>query len=158
MDPPRHVTAVLAPQQTFLQPRLDVGPSLAQCPYVVVRRIVFSPVAEPRVGFVEHRLTGNEVHDPLAVILQRYVADSHHLPAPDHRTSGDTTLNSEKPGLVSPKRQRKVPRTAPRSPAFSGSSPYYKYAGSIESATAGRRKSRKFSRCSPPLMTTHFLS
>ena len=28
-------------------------------------------------------------------------------------------------GLVSPKRQRKVPRTAPRSPAFSGSNPYY---------------------------------
>src|SRR5271157_6585262 len=79
---------------------------------------------EPRVGFVEHRVTGNEVHDPLAVILQRYVADSHHRPAPDHRTSGGT-LNSEKPGLVSPKRQRKVPRTAPRSPAFSGSSPCY---------------------------------
>ena len=28
-------------------------------------------------------------------------------------------------GLVSPKRQRKVPRTAPRSPAFSGSNPCY---------------------------------
>ena len=37
---------------------------------------------------------------------------------------GDT-LNSEKLGLVSPKRQRKVPRTAPRSPAFSGSSACY---------------------------------
>src|SRR5271166_3994844 len=98
MDQPRHVTAVLAPQQTSLQPRLDFGPSLSQCPYVVVRRIVFSPVAEPRVGFVEHRVTGNEVHDPLAVILQRYVADDKHRPAPDHRTSEDTMLHSEKLG------------------------------------------------------------
>src|SRR5208337_3095117 len=111
MDPPRHVTAVLSPQQTFLQPRLDVGPSLSQCPYVVVRRIVFSPVAEPRVGFVEHRVTGNEVHDPQAVILQRYVADSHHRPAPDYRTS-TKGFTRERPGppVVPVAQREEVPR------------------------------------------------
>src|SRR5271157_3366891 len=110
MDQPRHVTAVLAPQQTSLQPRLDFGPSLSQCPYVVVRRVVFSPVAEPRVGFVEHRVTGNEVYDPLAVILQRYVADSHHRPAPDHRTSDEgSTRGRPGPHVVPVAQREEVP-------------------------------------------------
>src|SRR5271166_6800523 len=61
-------------------------------------------------------------------------------------------------GLVSPKRQRNVPRTAPRSPAFSGSSPCYSMQARSNPQPPGVENRGNFPGALLHLMTTHFLS